>query len=318
MQQHERFQAHLAAELDRAKGRARDAGHSEAQIEAATCTDPDLDMESLRQHSAALLHTVRNLAEDPTLTSQQWAALSAAVDQAETTVTQLNIHKGALSEDARAAAVTGVAAHNGIDTAATRDHAGESEITPDQQFRQDVDTRAGELMQLLRQLRDDREVVVDGDVIGSDSYDLHNRIELEYGKLGESLAQDVLRRTPLDAAFEEQVHTRVKFKMRADSFTSNFSSTSNYIEWSSTALGPRSGANRRSGRSLRRSTRTDSPRVNSGCPSTPSTPVRMTSSSPDTSATRYTPMLAWRSNKRAPHQRTSSTSPTRPGRLAPH
>ncbi|CAG7642186.1 hypothetical protein SIM91_02610 [Rhodococcus opacus] len=216
VQQHERFQAHLAGELDRAKGRARDAGHSEAQIEAATRTDPDLDMESLRQHSAALLHTVRNLAEDSTLTSQQRAALSAAVDQAEITVTQLNIHKGALSEDARAAAVTGVAAHNGIDTAVTRDLPGESEITPDQQFRQDVDTRAGELMQLLRQLRDDREVVVHGDVIGSDSYDLHNKIELEYGKLGESLAQDVLRRTPIDAAFEEHVHTRVEFEMRAD------------------------------------------------------------------------------------------------------
>ena len=209
-QQHERFQAHLAGELDRAKGRARDAAHSEAQIDAAARTDPDLDLASLRQHSAALLANVRALTEHPNLTPQQRQALLAAADRAEDTVAEL-----AASGDVPTVA-SSVSTTPGIDTAVTRDPSGESEITPDQQFRQDADTRAGELMQLLRQLRDDREVVVDGDVIGSDSYDLRNKIELKYGKLGESLAQDVLRRTPLDAAFEEQVHTRVEFEMRAD------------------------------------------------------------------------------------------------------
>ncbi|MFD7008124.1 hypothetical protein [Rhodococcus jostii] len=124
------IQAHLDGELDRAKDRARDAGHSEAQIDSAVRTDPDLDMESLRQRSADLLDTVRNLADDPTLTSEQRAALSAAVDQADAAVTQLNVHKGALSEDAdRAAGVTGVAAHNGIAPAVSHTTNIEEDVT---------------------------------------------------------------------------------------------------------------------------------------------------------------------------------------------
>ncbi|QYA99629.1 hypothetical protein I1A62_00420 (plasmid) [Rhodococcus sp. USK10] len=209
-QQHELLQDHLAGELDRAKARARDAGHSEAQIDAATRTDPDLDMASHRQHSAGMLAAVRALTEHPALTPQQRQALLTAADRAEDTVAELTASAGAPP------VASPVNTTPGIDTAVTRALTGESEITPDQQFTQDVDTRASELMQLLRQLRDDREVVIDGDVIGADSYDLHNKIEFEYGKLGQSLAQDVLRRTPLDAAFEEQVHTRVEFDMRAN------------------------------------------------------------------------------------------------------
>lgn len=114
-QQHERFQAHLAGELDRAKDRARDAGHSEAQIEAATRTNPDMDMLGLCEHSGELLHTVRDLAEDITLTSQQRAVLLAAVDQAGTTFAYLQINNGPLGARARAAdAAVGVAAHNGV------------------------------------------------------------------------------------------------------------------------------------------------------------------------------------------------------------
>ncbi|KAF0964251.1 hypothetical protein [Rhodococcus sp. T7] len=115
VQQHELLQAHLAGELDRAKDRARDAGHSEAQIEAATRTDPDLDMGGLCDHSAELLQTVCDLAEDVTLTSQQRVALLAAVHQADITFSYLQINN---SPGARARAVdvatAAVAAHNGV------------------------------------------------------------------------------------------------------------------------------------------------------------------------------------------------------------
>lgn len=113
-QQHERFQAHLAGELDRAKDRARDAGHSEAQIEAATRTNPDMDMLGLCEHSDQLLHTVRDLAEDVNLTSQQRVALLAAVDQAGTTFAYLQINNGPGARARAADAAVGVAAHNGV------------------------------------------------------------------------------------------------------------------------------------------------------------------------------------------------------------
>ncbi|ELB92275.1 hypothetical protein Rwratislav_14928 [Rhodococcus wratislaviensis IFP 2016] len=113
--QHERFEAHLAGELDRAKDRARDAGHSEAQIEGATRTNPDMDMEGLCDHSAELLQTVCDLAEDVTLTSQQRAALLAAVDQAGATFAYLQINNGPLGARATAADVAAaVAAHNDV------------------------------------------------------------------------------------------------------------------------------------------------------------------------------------------------------------
>lgn len=88
------LQAHLDGELDRAKDRARDAGHSEAQIDSAARTDPDLDMKALRQHSAAMLEKVRNLSADPALTPAQADALSAAADRAEDAVAELAAHSG--------------------------------------------------------------------------------------------------------------------------------------------------------------------------------------------------------------------------------
>ncbi|MFZ2176225.1 MAG: hypothetical protein WAW17_19745 [Rhodococcus sp. (in: high G+C Gram-positive bacteria)] len=113
VRQHESLERHLAGEIDRAKDRARGAGHSEAQIDAAARTDPDLDMKSLRQHSAAMLDTVRDLTEHPTLTPQQRQALLGAVDRAENTVaelageptTDLNVDPGiGAQHDAHAAA----------------------------------------------------------------------------------------------------------------------------------------------------------------------------------------------------------------------
>ncbi|MFC9556038.1 hypothetical protein ACFTWF_35040 [Rhodococcus sp. NPDC056960] len=86
------LQAHLDGELDRTKDRARDAGHSEAQIDSAARTDPDLDMKALRQHSADLLDTVRNFSADPALTPAQAGALSAAADRAEDAVAELAAH----------------------------------------------------------------------------------------------------------------------------------------------------------------------------------------------------------------------------------
>ncbi|MFZ2175941.1 MAG: hypothetical protein WAW17_18265 [Rhodococcus sp. (in: high G+C Gram-positive bacteria)] len=92
--QHEALEDHLAREVDRAKDRARDAGHTEAQIEAAVGTDPDLDMRSLRQQSAGLIRTVRDLAADPSLTPSQAHTLLAAADRAEDTVAELAAHNG--------------------------------------------------------------------------------------------------------------------------------------------------------------------------------------------------------------------------------
>jgi hypothetical protein len=125
--QHESFERHLAGEVDRAKDRARGAGHSEAQIETAARTDPNLDldlnMELLYGRSELMLDLVYDLAKDPALTPQQREALFTAVDQAKITRAHLDMHGG----EPVASSVSNTTV---IDTAITRDRSSDSEIPP--------------------------------------------------------------------------------------------------------------------------------------------------------------------------------------------
>lgn len=125
--QHESFERRLAGEVDRAKDRAREAGHSEAQIETAARTDPNLDldlnMELLYGRSELMLDLVDDLAKDPALTPQQREALFAAVDQAKITRAHLDMHGGE-------PVASSVSNTTGIDTAVTRDRSSDSAIPP--------------------------------------------------------------------------------------------------------------------------------------------------------------------------------------------
>lgn len=92
--QHIAYNSSTGEELDRAKNLARDAGHTEDQIDRATRADPDMDMYSLRQRSANMIRGVRSFATNYNLTPDQASALHAAADRAEDTVAELAAPSG--------------------------------------------------------------------------------------------------------------------------------------------------------------------------------------------------------------------------------
>ncbi|MBC2644309.1 MULTISPECIES: hypothetical protein [unclassified Rhodococcus (in: high G+C Gram-positive bacteria)] len=88
------YQSHTGEALDRAKNLARDAGHTEDQIDRATHADPDMDMHSLRQRSANMIRDLRSFATNYNLPPDQASALHAAADRAEDTVAELAAPSG--------------------------------------------------------------------------------------------------------------------------------------------------------------------------------------------------------------------------------